>query len=69
MDVDLWQTGTIVNQQPLMRIVLDVPQASGETRRVRITQLIDLGRMPRAGERVPVLVDPKRPRFVILKGS
>lgn len=67
--IDLWQTGTTVNQRPLMRIVLDVPQASGETRRVRMTQLVDLGWMPRAGDLVPILVDPKRPRFVLLRRS
>ena len=59
--VTISQTGTSVNDVPEMRLVVDVERAGEPPRRITFAQLIDLGSMPRAGERVYVLVDPKDP--------
>lgn len=60
------QTGTMINQIPQMRLNLRIENNGGESRDVEIRQLIDLGSMPRAGERVYVMVDPKNPDKVVL---
>jgi hypothetical protein len=49
-----------------MRLVLDIERAGEMPRRVTITQLVDIGAMPRAGERVYVLIDPAHPNRVFL---
>ncbi|WP_199225851.1 MULTISPECIES: hypothetical protein [Chromobacterium] len=54
------QTGLLVNQVPMMRLELRVWQ-DGFSRELTIEQLIDLGNMPRAGERVEVMVDRQDP--------
>ncbi|HXM01166.1 MAG TPA: hypothetical protein VN939_01095, partial [Chthoniobacterales bacterium] len=57
--VTISQTGTSINDVPEMRLVVDVERAGEPPRRITFAQLIDLGSMPRAGERVYILVDPK----------
>jgi hypothetical protein len=59
--IEISQTGITVNQVPMMRLVVDVERAGEQPRRIKIRQLIDLGSMPRAGDRVYVLLDPKNP--------
>ena len=59
--VSISQTGTSINEVPEMRLVLDVERTGERPHRIKITELIDLGSMPRAGERVYVLLDPKNP--------
>lgn len=59
--VEISQTGMTVNQVPVMRLVVDIESAGEQPRRIKIRQLIDLGSMPRAGDRVYVLLDPKNP--------
>ncbi|MCD5361448.1 hypothetical protein [Chromobacterium aquaticum] len=54
------QTGLLVNQKPMMRLELKVSQ-DGFSRELTIEQLIDLGNMPRAGERVEIMVDRQNP--------
>ncbi|KMN78045.1 hypothetical protein VK98_17750 [Chromobacterium sp. LK11] len=54
------QTGLLVNQVPMMRLELRVWQ-DGFSRELTIEQLIDLGNMPRAGERVEIMVDRNDP--------
>ncbi|WP_197081548.1 hypothetical protein [Chromobacterium sp. LK1] len=54
------QTGLLVNQKPMMRLELKVSQ-DGFNRELTIEQLIDLGNMPRAGERVEIMVDRQNP--------
>lgn len=60
------QTGTEINQIPQMRLNLRIENNGGQPRDVEIKQLIDLGSMPRAGERVYVMIDPKNPDKVAL---
>ncbi|KVN21667.1 hypothetical protein WJ63_21715 [Burkholderia pyrrocinia] len=64
--VEIAQTGVTLNQVPQMRIVLRF-YANGEPREIAIRQFVDLGNMPRAGERVKVIIDktdPKRVRYL-----
>ena len=63
------QTGTSVNDVPEMRLVVDVERAGEQPRRITFAQLIDLGSMPRAGERVYVMIDPKDPDRATLAPS
>ena len=67
--VSVSQTGVTVNQVPQMKLVLDIEQAGAQPRRVTIKQLIDLGNIPRAGERVYVFSDPQNPDNVVLSPS
>lgn len=67
--VAIAQTGTTVNQVPEMRLVLDIERAGETPRRVTVTQLVDVGSMPRAGDRVYVLIDPDHPDRVLLMPS
>ena len=60
------QTGTTVNGQPEMRVVLDLENAGGPPRRAELKQVLDLGSIPRAGDRVYVLSDPANPANVVL---
>jgi hypothetical protein len=64
--VTISQTGTSVNNVPEMRLVVDVERAGEQPRRLTFAQLIDLGSMPRAGERVYVMIDPKDPERATL---
>ena len=63
------QIGTTVNQVPDMRLVLDIERAGAPPRRVTMTRLVDLGSMPRAGDRVYALIDPDHPDRVLLMPS
>ena len=67
--ITISQTGTSVNDIPEMRLVVDVERAGEQPRRIKFAQLIDLGSMPRAGERVYVLLDPKDPDRATLAPS
>ena len=67
--VSVSQTGTMVNQRPEMRIVLDIERGGEATRRVTTRQVLDLGSMPRAGDRVYVMIDPRNPEMVTLAPS
>ncbi len=63
------QTGTTINQVPEMRLLLQIENAGGQPRQVEIKQLIDLGSIPRAGDRIYVLTDPKNPANVVISPS
>ncbi|WP_323123575.1 hypothetical protein [Burkholderia alba] len=65
--VEIGQTGVTFNQVPLMRIVLRI-QGNGPSREVAIRQYVDLGNMPRPGERVRVVVDKVDPSRVTYMG-
>ncbi|WP_244136315.1 hypothetical protein [Burkholderia sp. BCC0405] len=70
--VEIAQTGVTLNQVPQMRIVLSF-YVNDRPREIAIRQFVDLGNMPRAGERVRVIVDrtnSKRVRYlnVVLAG-
>lgn len=67
--VDISQTGASVNDVPEMRLVVDVDRAGEQPRRITFAQLIDLGSMPRAGERVYVMLDPTKPDRATLAPS
>jgi hypothetical protein len=60
------QTGTTVNQRPEMRLSLEIENIGGQARQVEIKQLIDLGSIPRPGDRVYVIIDPQDPNNVVL---
>ena len=64
--ISIAQTGTTINQVPEMLLSLRIENTGGQPRTVNIKQLIDLGAIPRAGDRVYVLIDPKDPDNVIL---
>lgn len=55
--LSIGQTGVTLNNVPMMRIELRVHH-NGAWWDVTIKQFIDLGNIPRAGERVRVMVDP-----------
>ncbi|MCA8435387.1 hypothetical protein [Burkholderia seminalis] len=64
--IDISQMGVMLNNVPLMRMVVRIND-NGILRVVTIQQYVDLGNMPRAGERVKVVIDradPKRVRYV-----
>lgn len=61
------QTGTMINNTPMMHLELQVPQGSGFQRR-SVRHLIDLGQMPRVGERVYVMVDRSDPGRIAYVG-
>jgi hypothetical protein len=67
--ISISQTGTSVNDRPEMRLVVDVERAGEQPRRITFAQLIDLGSMPRAGERVYLLLDPNDPTRATLAPS
>ena len=66
--LELHQTGSMVNQVQVMRLRLRVEQGGEAPREVTCEHLIDLGVMPRVGDRVLVVVDPKDPRNVSYAG-
>lgn len=71
--VEIAQTGVTLNQVPQMRMVLRI-HGTDARREVRIRQYVDLGNMPRVGERVRVVVDKADPtrvtyRCVAVQGS
>ncbi|KGR92690.1 hypothetical protein X946_5788 [Burkholderia sp. ABCPW 111] len=55
--VNIGQTGVTLNNVPMMRVELRVHH-NGASWDVTIKQFIDLGNIPRVGERVRVMVDP-----------
>lgn len=55
--VNIGQTGVTLNNVPMMRIDLRIHH-NGASWDVTIKQFIDLGNIPRIGERVRVMVDP-----------
>ncbi|MDN7592097.1 hypothetical protein [Burkholderia seminalis] len=68
--VEIRQTGVTFNQVPLMRMVLRIQ--GNPSREVTIRQYVDLGNMPRLGERVWVMVDkidPSRVTYTGLTGA
>lgn len=64
--MEVGQTGTTVNQVPEMRLLLKIENVGSQPRQVEIKQLIDLGAIPRAGDRVYVLIDKADPNNVVL---
>ena len=44
------QTGTEINDQPEMRVELDIHPAGGVRRQVTVKQLTDMGSIPRVGD-------------------
>ena len=50
------QTGLFLNQMPQMQLTVSVHDA-GVERTLTIRQFIDLGNMPRTGERVRLMID------------
>ncbi len=68
MVVDCSQTGVMVNQTPQMRVVFDVESPGFPPRRVETRQIIDLGRIPRAGDLCYVKIDPLDPNNVVFAG-
>ncbi|WP_155642181.1 hypothetical protein [Burkholderia cepacia] len=58
--VDIAQTGVTLNQVPLMRMVVRISDDHAP-RVVTIRQYIDLGNIPREGERVRVVIDRTNP--------
>ncbi|AJY27279.1 hypothetical protein BTM_5930 (plasmid) [Burkholderia thailandensis 34] len=68
--VNIGQTGVTLNNVPMMRIELRVHH-NGVSWEVAIEQFIDLGNLPRAGERARVMIDPTdngRVKYVGLAG-
>ncbi|EHQ29501.1 hypothetical protein [Mucilaginibacter paludis] len=63
------QTGVTVNQMPEMRLLLQIENIGGQPRQVEIKQLIDLGSIPRVGDKVYVLIDQKDPDNVVLSST
>lgn len=66
--IDCSQTGVTINQTPQMRVVFDIESPGFPPRRVETRQLIDLGRMPRAGDLCYVKTDPTDPNNVVFAG-
>ena len=64
--ISISQSGTTVNQVPEMHLTLAVDNPGGRPRKIEIRQLVDIGSMPRPGDRVYVLVDPNDPNNVVL---
>ena len=60
------QSGTIIDQVPEFYLSLQIENIGGQTRQVQIKQLIDLGSIPRVGDKVYVLIDPNNPENVVL---
>ncbi len=69
--VNLWQTGTSVNDQPLIGMLLQVQPASGQPYQVQTTQLISMLQIPQfqPGRKLLVKVDPKNPQRVAIAGA
>ena len=66
--IDITQTGTEVNQVPMMRLNVQLEQAGLPSRGIEIRQLIGLGEMPRAGEQVFIMLDPENPNKAVYAG-
>ncbi|UEP23056.1 hypothetical protein LL999_22675 [Burkholderia ambifaria] len=68
--LNIGQTGMMLNNVPMMRIELRVHH-NGVSWDVAIEQFLDLGNIPRAGERVRVMIDSTdngRVRYMGLAG-
>ena len=52
-----------------MRLSLQIENVGGKPRQIEIKQLVDLGSIPRAGDKVYVLIDPKDPDNVVLSST
>ncbi|WP_232443709.1 hypothetical protein [Burkholderia ubonensis] len=65
--VDIAQTGVTLNQVPLMRMVVRITD-DRPPRVVTIRQYIDFGSMPRASERVRVVIDRTNPNRAMYVG-
>lgn len=65
--VNIGQTGVTLNNVPMMRIDLRIHH-NGASWDVTIKQFVDLGNIPRIGERVRVMVDPSDNSRVMYMG-
>jgi hypothetical protein len=54
--LEIGQTGVLLNQVPQMRMVVRADEG-GASRQFAFRQFIDLGNIPRVGERVRILID------------
>ena len=59
--LEIHQTGTVVNEIPMMQMTVQLEQAGAAPRQVTVKQLIGLGNIPRPGEQVMLSLDPKDP--------
>lgn len=66
--VSLRQTGATVNNMPVMSVTMNIDDG-GQRREIRTNKLIDLGNMPRPGDRVRVAVSRVDPSCVRLLGA
>lgn len=62
--VEIAQTGVMLNQLPQMSMVLRIYRTDAP-REITIRQYVDLGNMPRVGERVRVVIDKTNPQRVM----
>ena len=53
------QTGTYINNQPQLRVVLDVTDASGASGQATMKQVFPLTAMPSVGQQLAVVINPK----------
>lgn len=61
------QTGLFLNQMPQMQMLVSVHEAGGE-RELTLKQFVDLGNIPRTGERVRLLIDDADPTRAVYVG-
>jgi hypothetical protein len=66
--LDIHQTGTVINQSPVMALQLRLEQTGQATRELNLRQVIDLGNIPRVGEQVYISVDKKNPNAAVYMG-
>ncbi len=69
--VSLWETGTSVNDRPLIGMLLQVQPANGQPYEVKTTQLISMLQIPQfqPGHKLVVKVDPRNPQRVAIAGA
>ena len=53
------QTGTYMNNQPQLRVVLDVQDANGASGKASMKQVFPLTAMPQVGQQLAVVINPK----------
>jgi hypothetical protein len=63
--VSIADTGRLVNHDPVVALVV---QLLGSAEHVRLEAIVSKGEVPRVGDQVRVLVDPRRPGTYLYAG-
>ena len=63
---EVHQTGTYINEQPVLRVLMDAQSADGQQLQTTLKQVFSLVDPPRAGMQLPIVLNPQNPAEAFL---